>query len=281
MLDDYKELCRCSASVVSGWEQLSKNDLCRACALNKENPQLHNAYLSAILYKYWNLIGKYYYMSANCATPEDCYEWLLDSVLCCVNLAAWEDPKSSIYRDPNGPDKVINRCMKCARLTYYQFINRKKRRDNFGLLSIDELKEMFGNGVTEPVDHEQEFDVSSIMIREHIVKAFLHKDYFVAFLLDAILTSDIFDITTDSKLGLCYQFNLRKLIRVLNKIDDDYLFVFSSNYELDLEIVTKGFQYIKSIPNHTLRKKILQTFENLKHTDLIKSLLTTGDNNAD
>ena len=167
MLEEYKELCRKSASIIKGWEQLSKNDLCRAYVENKNSPTIQNAYLSAILYRYWNLISKYYYQSSNCATPEECYGWLVDSVSCCVNLAAWENPNSSIYKDPNGPDKVINRCMKCARLTYYQFINRKKRRDEFGLLSIDELKENYGNGAPEPYDPEQDHDISSVIIKEY------------------------------------------------------------------------------------------------------------------
>ena len=130
MLEDYKELCRKSADVIPDWRSMSKNDLCRGYVANKGNSRLQDAYMSAILYRYWSLISKYYYQRQNCASPEECYTWLVDSVLCCVNLASWENPESSIYKDPNGPDKVINRCMKCARLTYYQFINRKKRKDD-------------------------------------------------------------------------------------------------------------------------------------------------------
>ena len=127
MLDENKELCRRTADIIPEWTSMSKNDLCRAYVANKGNEAAQNAYLSAILYRYWNLISKYYYMGVgvNRASPEECYDWLVDSVCCCVNSASWEDPNSSIYKDPNGPDKVINRCMKCARLTYYQFINRK------------------------------------------------------------------------------------------------------------------------------------------------------------
>ena len=88
-------MCRKSASLATGWEQLSKNDLCRAYVANRGNTVLQNAYLSAILYRYWGLISKYYYQSSNCATPEECYAWLVDSVSCCVNLAAWENKDSS------------------------------------------------------------------------------------------------------------------------------------------------------------------------------------------
>ncbi len=274
MLEEYKDICRQSADLIPDWKSMSKNDLCRAYVKNKDNPSLQNCYLSAILYRYWNLISKYYYMSVNCATPEDCYEWLVDSVCCCVNLASWENPDSSIYKDPNGPDKVINRCMKCARLTYYQFINRKKRRDNFGLLSIDELKETFGNNVAEPIDYEQTYNLGDIMIKDYIVKMFNRKDYFVAFLVDCIVSSNIFDISKSSEDSQSYfEFNLRKLVKVMNTLDEDYVSVFAETYDLTEDSVLKGFSYVRDIPEGNMRKKILQCLETLKHSDLIKLLI--------
>ena len=63
MLDEYKELCRIAANSAPDWEKMSKNDLCRAYVTSKGNDLLQNAYLSAILYRYWNLIGKYYYQT--------------------------------------------------------------------------------------------------------------------------------------------------------------------------------------------------------------------------
>ncbi len=275
MLDEYKDLCRRSADLIPDWKSMSKNDLCRAYVQNKDNPEIQNHYLSAILYRYWNLISKYYYMSANCATPEDCYEWLVDSVCCCVNLASWENPDSSIYKDPNGPDKVINRCMKCARLTYYQFINRKKRRDNFGLLSIDELKELFGNSVAEPVDYEQECNASEVMIKEYVVTMFNRKDYFIAFLIDCIISSNIFDITRKDNESY-FEFNLRKLVKVMNNLEDEYPLVFAETYGIPVEKVVKGFSYVKDIPECNMRKKIIQSLDSLKHSDLVKALLVEG-----
>ena len=271
MLEEYKEICYRSASVISDWEKLSKNDLCRAYVSNKGNPLLQNAYLSAILYKYWNLIGKYYYQSANCATPEECYGWLVDSVSCCVNLAAWENPESSIYRDPNGPDKVINRCMKCARLTYYQFINRKKRRDDFGLLSMDELKELYGNGAPEPEDREQEYDISLLLIKDYIVSEFNKKNYFVSFLIYFILYANVFDVikVEDDRVS---EFNLRKMCRVMNSFSEAELIAFSQETNIALSDVQRAAEYIRCIPVDNMRKKVQQALENLKHSKIVAIL---------
>lgn len=280
MLDEYKELCRVAANSAPGWEKLSKNDLCRAYVNSKGNDVLQNAYLSAILYRYWNLIGKYYYQSANCATPEECYGWLVDSVSCCVNLAAWENPSSSIYNDPNGPDKVINRCMKCARLTYYQFINRKKRKNDFGLLSTDELYELYGSEIPEPRDYGQDVDVGDIVIQQYIIELFQRKDYFVAFMIDCILFTNVFDITVDKQHDTVWSdFNLRKLCNEIKSLDDEYIKSFSSRYELEYEDVQKAYRYVKDVPPTNIRKKVIQAFEILKHSDFIKSI--RGVNNAD
>ena len=277
MLDEYKELCRQSASIIPKWQDLSKNDLCREYVRNKGNSKIQNAYLSAILYRYWNLISKYYYQSSNCATPEECYGWLVDSVSCCVNLAAWENPDSSIYNDPNGPDKVINRCMKCARLTYYQFINRKKRKDDFGLLSVDELKELYGNDVPEPEDPEQEYDVSLFIIKDYILNEFYKKNYFVSFLVYFILYANVFDITTVDTARVS-EFNIRKMCKVMSSIEQGMLACFAEDLKLPLIDVVKAAEYIKGVPSCNMKKKIQQTLENLKHSDLVRAI--SGGNYA-
>lgn len=273
MLEEYKELYRVTAdALIPDWKTTSKNDLCRAYVANRGNEELQNAYYSAIVYKYWNLITKYYYMSANCASIEECYSWLIDSVSCCLNLASWENPEASIYKDPTGPDKVINRCMKCARLTYYQFINRKKRRDNFGLLSMEELFEQYGDAGTEPEDSEQTHDISSVVINDFVKNCFDKKDYFLSFFVDCVLTGDVFDFTKD-KSGNYFQFNVRKISRMLVNIDEDYLYSFATRHQIDHEVVNKAASYVKGIPATSMNKKVQQTIENLKHSEFINILV--------
>ena len=272
MLDEYKELCKTSADLIPNWSEMSKNDLCRLYVSAKDDEILQNAYFSAILYKYWGLISKYYNMSANCASPEDCYDWLVDSVSCCVNDVSWENPNSSIYNDPNGPDKVINRCMKCARLTYYQFINRKKRRDDFGLLSIEELKETWGNTTCEPQDTSQNIDVSEFVIQQYIIDQFLKKNYFVSFLVYFIITADVFDVSISSSVKTS-KFNIRKVCKLLKEMSENDLNLFSNYTNIDIELVKLASKYIISVPSSNMKKKVVQSLETLQHSKLFQSLL--------
>lgn len=274
MLDEYKELFRQKADLIDGWKDLSKNELCRKYVENASDSELQDAYFSAIMYRYWHLISKYYYMSKNVASPEDCYEWLEDSVYGCLKATSWNRKDSSIYNDPNGPDKVINRCMKCARLTYYQFINRKKRKDNFGLLSLEELTELFGNTVEEPLSGTKTDDnVSTWAVEEYIKKSFSKKDYFVAVMLDSILTQDVFDVIVDKESRTVSSvFNIKKLTKFVSNIDDTYVKNFASKYNIPYEDALSGMSYFRSLKSPTIKAKIQTTLERLQHDSFFKLL---------
>lgn len=273
MLEEYRESFRQCADLVDGWQELSKNELCRKYVENEGKPDIQNSYFGAIMYRYWNLIAKYHYMSSNVASPEDCYEWLEDSVYCCLTLKSWENKDSSIYRDPNGPDKVINRCMKCARLTYYQFINRKKRKDNFGLLSLDELSELFGTTVSEPESSENlEDDIGRWAIEDYIRYLFLQKDYFASVMLDAIQTQEVFDVVISKEYGSQIKFNLRKLTRFMSTIEDDYVFKFSEKYNIPYDTVEHGMSYFRKLKQPTVKAKIQTVLERLQNDPFVKLL---------
>lgn len=273
MLEEYREVFRQCADLVDGWQELSKNDLCRKYVENEGNAEIQNSYFSAIMYRYWNLIAKYHYMSSNVASPEDCYEWLEDSVYCCLTSKSWEKKDSSIYRDPNGPDKVINRCMKCARLTYYQFINRKKRKDNFGLLSLDELSELFGTTVSEPESSENlEDDIGRWAIEDYIRYLFVQKDYFAAVMIDVIQTQEVFDVTVSKEYGNQIKFSLRKLTKFMSTIEDEYVRKFAEKYHFTYEEAERGMSYFRKLKQPTIKAKIQTVLERLQNDSFIKLL---------
>ena len=80
-------------------------------------------------------------MSSNIASTEDVYNWLIDSITYALHHKAWRNPKSSIYNDPNGPDKVINRQIRCRRYTAYQSFNRYKRKPQYTDMSLDDIND--------------------------------------------------------------------------------------------------------------------------------------------
>lgn len=267
MLEEYKQNCRVAAELIPGWEDMSKNDLCRICILHENNPQLYNAYFSAILYKYWNLISKYYHMCSGLASPETCYDWLIIAVTYALEHRSWEDPESSIYNDPNGPDKVINRSMKSSRLNLYQFTNRKKRKEEFGILSLDELEQNFNNN---SIDAKELIDSGEstlpLEIRDYIRLIFTKKDYFLAFMLDVILTRAVFDTVKDKVTGkVSQEFNTRKLAKYMREINEQYCTNFALTYDLDKSDVIATLKYCGNLSSPVIYNKIEIYINKLRH----------------
>lgn len=174
-------------------------------------------------------------------TPEDCHTWLIEAILYAINEQPWKNEKSSIYQDPNGPDKVINRVMESKRLTFYQQLNRYNRRINSDTLSLNRLQEDY-NDLFTPIVHNDSF----IELKELVLDYFNKKDYFVAFMIDIIM----FDNVVNEEL------NKKRLSFYLRNMDKKYFTRFSQTYEIPLDKVIKAGSYITSMSNYNVKKKI-------------------------
>ena len=271
MLDEYRELCREKASIIPNWKSISKNDLCREYIKHEDDPTLRDAYYCAIMFKYWGAIQHYYYATNQLAYPEECYNWLVRAVTYTLKHRKWEDPTSSIYQDPDGPDKMINRSLKSARLTYYQYLNRYKRKEDFGLLSYEQLKEDYDTVNFDIVDEANSVDLDKIDMSVYIKQIFLRKDYFLAFMLDCILHEDCFAIGDN---GL-YSLDVKKLKKRLRNIDEVQAHLFSERYDIPFNEVLESLKYIPCSPNR-MNQKIEANILNLRHEPFMKQLRNGG-----
>lgn len=270
VIDEYREYFRQGAARLPDWESLSKNELCFKYVDNEGNRDIQNACFSALVYKYWPLINKYWFQCSNVASQEDVYDWLVDSINYALEHRRWLDPDSNIYNDPTGPDKVINRRMKCARLTFYQFINRKKRKDNFGMLSLDELLNVsdtpeatLPNSVSSLGDdrgHLNTDPLTSIDLHNYVKSLFKRKDYFLAFMVDIIMREDVFDFNDGVS-----KFNPRKLAKRLRHITPEYCEYFALEYELDEDVYSRYTSYCKNLSSNLIYNKIEYNLLKLRH----------------
>ena len=112
MLSEYRQMYEQSASLLEGWRQKSKSELCRGYNEHENDSYLADAYFSAIVLKYWNTISSYYSRNTYIATMEECYNWVVDSILYALKTRKWADPTTKLGQDPNGADKAINRKIK-------------------------------------------------------------------------------------------------------------------------------------------------------------------------
>ena len=272
MLDNLKqEDEKCADLNVPDWRSYSKSDLCRAYVQHKDDTYLRDGYFSAIIVKYWNVLYKYKLTSPG-FNESDFYTWLVRALTYILNKHPWDDAGTSIYGDPSGPDKAVNRCLKSTRLIFYDKSNTFKRRANICTASIEDLEEKYKDATFPQflgVDPVEEEDITSYIIKD----AFKRKNYFVAFMVFNIVAKNPFDRVL--KNGADYlQFNEKKLVRYMHNIDDRTCKIMAEEFDLNLDEVFLGASTCTALSVGRIRSairlnlKILSNSKYLEHISI-------------
>lgn len=252
MLEENKEIYENMADVmVPNWREMDKNDLVRKACEVKDYER--DGYVSAIMLKYWSKLNNYYYKCKLVTTPEDVHSWLVTAVMYAIERQPWKNPKMSVYNDKNGPDKVINRIIESKRLTFYQQLNRYKRKINSAILSLDTLTDEFKD-IFMP-NYNDEYNFESI---ELVLRYFNQQEYMIAFIIDAIIYGDI----------LRNEQYIKNLSIHLRKLDNKFCEEFAERYNLPLEKVIEGSKYIVNLSTNKMKRKIEYNMIRLK--DILK-----------
>lgn len=247
MLEDTREsYFECANLLVPEWRELSKNQLAFD-AIESKNDRHYDGYVAALMLKYWNKMIAYYHRCKLVATPEDAHGWLVTAVMYALDNHPWTNPSSSIYKDKNGPDKVINRVMESRRVTFYQQLNRYNRKINSSLISLESLSEDMADAYMPMSEDEHTFIIDDL-----VIKAFEVKDYFTAFFVDAIV-SERYRVGGRHK----------KMVTHLKNLEC-HCETFASRYDLSLELVKKASTYITRLDRATIKKKIDTTLNEMK-----------------
>ena len=249
MLEQNKNLYLTSANILDvDWSSMDKNDLVLECIKHKDT-KLYDSYISAIMLRYWNKMLSYYQRCKLVATAEDVHTWLVQAVLYAIERRPWENKNSSIYQDKNGPDKVINRVIESKRLTFYQQLNRYNRKINSVLLSLESLQEDWADANTPFTEESPTIDVDEL-----ILSFYKNKDYFFAFLLDAIVyESFLLDKHT------------KKLVTHLKSLGKEHYKVFATRYDLDENKVLRASGYVSRYPRIVLTTRVKNASADLNY----------------
>ena len=127
-----------AASRLGDYKSISKWELAHGFAVAKKNNDRDkmDSYFGALMDRYWHKIHQWIRNSASLHLPPETFvNWLEDSILIAFRWALG-DPDNPIYDDPNGPDKVINRCCFSTRGREYQYYNKDKRKNSTQAISI-------------------------------------------------------------------------------------------------------------------------------------------------
>lgn len=228
MLEETKQMYEDQASSIPNWRELSKTELCNLYVENEGNSHLRDSYFSAIILKYWNKIYSLHSNTYLTASYDDAYNWVVDAILYALSHRRWLDEDSNVYGDPDGPDKIINRKLKCIRINHLISSNRFKRKMQINLLSLDSFDD-FDNfvGVEDKYLAED-------VVRNIIIEYWESCEYLKAIIVDLIASGDCsIKCEEDGK----EDFSFEELINCVRTLSDDYIDYFSDTYHLNRYIV--------------------------------------------
>lgn len=270
-MEELKALYIQSASLIPNWEKLSRNDCANGYVENiNKDDELATAYLSALIIKFWNILTKNYYsQQIKIANEYDCHDILIDGIMKALNAHVWTDPNNILYGDPNGPEKAINVCLMSTKINFFNAVNRNKRKVNYTNASLNKLEEDSADGFY--IQAPEEDFIGEGFYDSLIIKLFNDKEYFVAFVLDGLLTFNFFDLVNKE-----YRFNKKKLKHHLKYVDIDYLKIFAGNYNLDYNLVKKAHDDIACLMDSDIDRLIDNAFEFLRQNKEFRDYVSGG-----
>jgi len=249
MLSEYKEIYKNNAALLEGWEKMDRNDLCRKYVeLKEKNATVPDCYISAIIYKFWNiLVSQYYSQQIKIFNEEDCYDWIIESILYVLDKHVWTDPTNILYNDPKGPEKAVHVKSKHLKGNFLVYSNRQKRKSN-----------MFTKDIDSPTFSESVSDdclgvLTKTWLNTKVKEFFKKKLYLEAFSLDAILYDNLFSV--DKNQNIVY-FNIKQLKHHLRTLDERYCALMSETYEMNYDLIKNASDYLINVDGGKLEKKI-------------------------
>ena len=272
MIKEYKDACFQNASLIPNWKQIDKNELCRLYVdAKKSDDSLADSYLSAILYKFWNVTEhNFHSQKYKVADEGECIDWTITGVLYALNHHVWDDPDNVLYEDEKGPEKAINTCIYSTKVNFYQRIKHQKEKLSYESLSLEQLMENASDSYYIPT-YDKDNTLDNHMI-DVIREAFYKKEYAKAFILDEILNDDVFERVIDGE-KIYSQFSDKKLRKQLRKLDSNFCKRFSDRYDVDFSEVANSIHYVTDLDYSKLFIKVKKSLKDMQRDKHLKKYI--------
>lgn len=250
---EYRNIFEECAKLVPDCSELHTMEVCEKY-LKATEQHIKDSYLSVLILRYWKRIDSYYYKSISLKIDKlDVLSWLFDSILCALNEHKWTEKDNKLYGDRNAFDKVVNRCLACARYTEYQHSNRLKRKGSHIQTSLDQLQEDY-NDAFLALDTKTEREYEKVETDEIVVSFFNAKDYFKAFFIDAVVNQQV------TVKGVYSDGKMKTYLLHLDRYTDE----FSERYCIERDKVASAAQYIVNLGYSKIDYKLKYHKEELR-----------------
>ena len=251
MRTDIKEMFASKADEISGWRNIDRNELCRLY-VEHEHEKIAEAYLAAIIYKYWSRVDKLYRKTSSSCNWEDCYDLLVNSILYVLKKRQWLNPKSSLYQDINAPDRAINTNLRCLRVNHIVSTNRDKKKTNINTVSIERLYEENKDYIL-PIYKDNYEETTSLY---EIVKDCVKKHN--------LLKGIIIDVLANEDCSYEGELCLPKLYSKLYNIGIEYERDFKLRYDEFGESICYDFSKLRRMNHNWIKVRTNEAIEQLR-----------------
>ena len=254
MLKSFKEIYVNAAAAIPNHKDMSQIELAERYA---EGGPYADAYLAALVVRYWNIIDKMVYKDYGLYDEKEAYDWFMDSLLYIIRDTPWKDEKSSVYNDPKAIERMLNTCVKCARANWFQASNRYKRKINHAAASLEALSDEYKDAYV-PSNLIKD-DTAANTYRYLVTEYFNKQQYLMALIIDVIVHDLTLERCVDTK---SLVLNIKKCIKSL---PSDYYRSFAEIYDFPTEKVEKSFSYIYNMSDNKLKQSIENYIYKLKN----------------
>jgi len=93
--------------------------------------------------RYWGYTGILYTKCNKNIPFEECYDILIDTINYLLDKHVWDNPESSLYNDPKGPEKAFHFVLKRQLNVLLMKKNSDKQKASFKALSIDDIHDKY------------------------------------------------------------------------------------------------------------------------------------------
>lgn len=281
MLNDTKrDLTFLARKLVKPYEQYSIDELADAyCdAVDNNNEELMNIYISALILRFWYTIDKMY--KSNTVAPsleyEDFFWWLYEAIEYACKYRGWRDPSKNL-----NAQQCINKCIDTIKLQKYYDLRLDKRKVVNHTCSLD--APLGGDGddasktVGDMLEAEGECDDHSADDIVYLVQSYIDRNKIIeAILIDNIVNNDVqkhfkktVKTTTADGETIRYtehssEFWPYRLIQIVSKLPDTYKSYFLEKYNISEEKLTAILDVIDRANNQKLYRYLDKTLAELR-----------------
>lgn len=242
-------------------------------AMDEGNEHLKTLYVSGLMLRFWDKIGK---LEASCPNigmkGDDFAEWVYDAIMLACEYRKWQKDESV------NAQQCINQCIETIRLRRYYDINLDKNKVNYATVSLENpVCEEGDNGSQKTLgDTIADEDSENAMkaaegadAAKRIVQTFLDKNKIVeAIIMDVIAFGDSSRQVKQTKYGYdeegkeykyasySNEFWRYKAVRILSSLPSEYFEYFIRNYAVKADACRAAIDTLKKANNNKLYREL-------------------------